>query len=1183
MRYAFGQYILDIKSRELIGKDGPIPLRPKVFGTLEYLIANRDRVVPKQELFDQLWPGVHVGDATLNTCIKAARQAVGDSGRAQAVIHTRHGHGYRFVAEVEEVPEVRRGKSSAALSEVEDVRSERDQAGNAAHSAEDRHQISAGAFQSPQQPGMFVAGKEHKQVTVLHCVLPNASELASRSGAEAFDDLMDQFMSIAQQSIGRYGGTVTQWLGDGFVSLFGAPHAFEDHVRRAVSASLDLQKDLARDGRASEALSARIGLHTGPVVVGQVGGETGQIYTAVGRTTETAQLMQQFAQSGAILASEEVYRVVQSEIAAEPFDADFPKPVYAGNAYLIQDLTTRRSGVPRRVGRHLSRFVGRDQELAILCDRLDQLKDGGGHVVNVSGEPGIGKSRLIDEFQRSADDLDIWFVRANCLAYASASPYLPIRRLLRQLCGAVDTDGLEDIGRKLDTLLEGVGIHSPVAGSLLRQLLELPADAAVVEALSPDERRAQTFDHLFALVAQAAASAPGVIVVEDLHWVDATSESWLSGLAMRLAGMRILLLVSYRPGYQAPWLPQSSATQLALSRLKSNDSVTLVQSIPAPAPLSDDGMNRIVEKAQGNPFFLEELTWSVSAGQEDTPAIPETVQAVLAARIDQLVPLDKQTLQIAAVVGADMPIGLLRAIDGSSEDELQRCLVRLQAAEFLFERRSAPERVFAFKHALTRDVAYMSLVGRDRRAIHRQIADALEAGFGPLVASQPELLARHLTESGETERAFEYWRLAGKRAAERSADIEAVAHFETALRLLERLPERDAFAGQELAILLDLGVTYQNVQGPGGTDVGRVYERAIALGPDVATARQSFEVLWGEWTFRQTRGDFAEAKARAEKLVEIAEQSDDPEVLLQARHAVWTTARFTGVLDLALSQTEAAIAEAPSDVPSSHFYAFGGHDPIVCARGARSIVLWLQGRVGQSDLELSNALTSAAALEHPATTAIALVNAIELSLMRRDPGFLAESIGRLDALATDRGFAMPLAVAGFAEGWRRSQGGDHEGGVEEMERALSAMKGLGRNYQEAYHIALLAEAHAISGRFDQAFDRIDEAFSEIEKNGVSHWAEGEAFRIAGEVHLAGPSNGLEHAENQFIRAIEIARGQGALLIELRATASLSRLWAQTDRQTEARERLSAILDRFVDGGETADLVVARSLLERLEA
>ena len=1183
MLYAFGQYLLDTKRRELTGGDGPIPLRPKVFGTLEYLIVHRDRVVPKQELFDQLWPGVHVGDATLNTCIKAARQAVGDSGRAQSVIHTRHGHGYRFVADVEERPEDAGVRSAPGPASEEPVSPDPPLDDAAASAANDPPAPSSGAIESAQQPGMFVAGKEHKQVTVLHCVLPEASELASRHGPEAIDDVMEQFMSVARQSMERYGGTVTQWLGDGFVALFGAPRSYEDHVRRAVSASLDLRRDLGRDDGASEPLSVQIGLHTGPVVVGQVGGETGRIYTAVGRTTETARHMQRLARPGAILASEAAYRMVQSEVAAEPFEGEPAEPAGIGAAYVIHDLTTRRSGVPRRGSRHLSRFVGRDRELAILMDRLDQLDDGGGHVVSISGEPGIGKSRLIDEFERGALDDRIWFARANCLAYATTSPYLPIRRLLRQVCGVAHTDNADQMGTKLDARLDSAGVGSPVASALLRQLLELPADPSAVAALSPDERRAQTFDHLYALVAHVAASRPCVIVVEDLHWVDATSEAWLSGLAMRLTGMKMLLLVSYRPGYQAPWLPQSSATQLALSRLKSDDSVALVRSIPTSSPLSETGMTRIVAKAQGNPFFLEELTWSVAAGKGETPAIPETVQAVLAARIDQLEPLDKQTLQIAAVVGADMPIGLLRAIDGSSEAQRQQCLTRLQAAEFLFERRSAPERVFAFKHALTRDVAYMSLVGRDRRTIHRRIADALEAGFTALVAEQPELLAHHLSESGETGRAFEHWRLAGTRAAERSADVEAIAHFETALSLLEKLPERDGFADQELAILLNLGVAYQNVQGPGAGDVGRVYERAMDFGPDVVTPRQGFEVLSGLWTHRLTRGDFAAAKTQAEKLVEIAAQGDEPEMLLQARHAIWTTARFTGDLDLALNQSEIAIADAPSDIPSSHFHVFGGHDPIVCARGARAIVLWLRGLAERANEEISDALTSAMALEHPATMANALVNAVELNLMRRDPKVLASSAASLNALATDRGLAMPLSVASFAEGWRRSQAGDHESGIAGMEQALDAMKGLGRNYQEAYHIALLAEALAVNGELDRAFDRIGEAFTEIENNGVSHWAEGEAYRLAGEVHLARPDGGQSDAEDHFHRAIEIARGQGARLIELRATASLSRIWARTDRRADARRALSALYAQFTEGLDTPDLVRAQLLLGELES
>ena len=1182
MRYAFGTYTLDTRRRELIGQAGAVTLRPKVFGLLTHLIAHRDRVVSKQELFDELWPGLHVGDAVLNSSVKEARQAVGDDGRSQAVIRTTHGHGYRFIADVQEQQEVLKGATTPAAAPDPDPAPDPPAVAEA--------QVAA----QPSMPATFLPGKEHKQVTVLHCGLDGASQLTARIGAEAMDEVMERVMGTAHAIAQRYGGTVTQWLGDGFVALFGAPTAFEDHARRAVSAALDLKDELADpDGAAAHGLSVRIGLHTGPVVVGAGGGELAQVYTAVGKTTEAARSLQQVAAPGTLLAGEETYAMVRLEVAAEPVAGALPATV-GTTAYAIRQLTARRSGVPRRGGRWVSRFVGRERELAILQDRLARLADGGGHIVSITGEPGIGKSRLVDELDRSVAAEGVRFFRANCLPYAATSPYHPVRGLLCQIGGVKEADLPQHISTALRACLDRAGIASPVAEALLGELLELPVDPQALERLDPEARRARTFATLHRLVAQAAQSQPCAIIVEDAHWIDPTSQAWLAELAMRLADMAVLLLVTYRPGYQAPWLRQSSATQLALPGLTAEDSAVLVQSAARTIALSQAALNGIVDKAHGNPFFLEELTWSVASGQVDIPAIPETVQAVLAARIDQLALEDKRLLQIASVIGPQVPVALLGHVDDLDHADRERGLVRLQQAEFLYERQALDERTVSFKHALTQDVAYHGLLKRTRQAIHRRIAQVLEDDPDAAVGDRLQLLAHHLIEAGETEHAIGYLRVAAKRAAERFADVEAITHFKTALTLIEDLDGRPELVSQELSLMLGLGVSLQAVKGPGSEEVGRLYERAWERCADAASARQKFEVLWGLWVNTMHRSRLDHARDLADELIATAEPSGDSELMLQAHHAMWTIAQGQGAIDLAMAHADAGIAVASQGDAAAHDpldskpgsqprgpHAIGGHDPVVCARGTRSMVLLLRGLAEQALDEIARTVALAEALDQPPTLANALHNAVELHLVRREPAAVEDAGRRLKAVATERGFEMSFTLATFASGWARFSSGQTMLGLREMTQAVETLWSIGGTFRGTDFRRLLAEAHLAAGQAHKALELLKQVFEEIDLSGAGHRAVAEANRAMGDVLLAHPDGQTEDVESHFRAAIDIARDQGALLLELTATTRLARLMAITDRADQAGPMLSSVYHQFTEGLDEPALVAAADLLARL--
>lgn len=1144
MRYEFGGYVLDTEQRELIGGDGAIPIRPKVFALLAYLIANRDRVVQKQEVFDRLWAGVQVGDATLNTCIKAARQAIGDSGQRQAAIRTWHGVGYRFVLPVSESSGLPAGSGAPAE-----------------HTAP--HQDAAALAGAP-------AGREHKHLSVLDCVVHEAARLAAGLGPEAMYEAMERWMDMAQSIVQGYGGSVTQWSSDGFVALFGAPRAYEDHARRAVTAALDLQRATAAgQGDARPLLPLRIALNTGPVIVGT---SAGQLYSAVGETTQTARVLQQAGPPDAVVASAATYGIVADEVAAEPLGHDA-----VPGAQIIRRLVVRRSGVPNR-RQALSRFVGRDQELAILLDRVAQLARGTGQTVGVIGEPGIGKSRLVDELQRSVQVHELRFIRVHCLAYASASPYLPARFLLRQLCETRSSDPVALTLEKLRTVLERAGAASPAALALLGQLLGAPVDEGVLEELSPQERRELTFTVMHHLVATAAQPRPLIVAIEDLQWVDATSEAWLAQLVARLAGMPILLLVTYRPGYEPPWPQRAAATQLALRPLSAEESGRLVRSVPQAAGLSDAALAGVVRRAQGNPFFLEELASALGAGQLDGVGIPDTVHAVLAARIDRLAPADKRLLQTAAVIGDPVPLPLLRLIDDASEQSRERALSRLQEADLIYERPADPGRVLAFKHALTQEVAYRSLLKHTRAPIHRRIAQALQTQFATLARDHPELLAHHLTEAGELQAAVAQWRAAGRRAADRSADLEAIHHFQRALALLP--PAAPSSAALRLAVLLDLGVSVQNVNGAGSAEAGQVYAEARALCAGAGSERETFEALFGVWRHHTLRAEFVAARALSDDMLRIARASGDAELALQGYHAVWATARFLGEWQATRECAEQGIALALTGVGSGPFYRFGGHHPVVCARGALAKALLVQGRARCADAELANALTHAGELGHAPTIADAVLAAVDVHSLRRDCERMHAAATRLGDLAAERSLAMFQAIAGFARAWCRTQRGAAERDTAAMRRALQAMQDTGPNAREPYYLALLGEALAACGALTEAGAAFDEACGRIARGGTRHWAAPEVHRLLAEF-LASSCARPGDAEAHLLQAVGIACEQGALLLQLRATLSLCQLLRTQGRRGEAATMLSRTLAHAGGDVDAPEYAQAHTLLREL--
>lgn len=589
------------------------------------------------------------------------------------------------------------------------------------------------------------------------------------------------------------------------MALFGAPVAQEDHARRAVLTALDLRQMWQNNqSAANPPLYACIGVHTGLVVVGDLGHEAQRFYTAVGDAITIAVRIRQRAAPDTILISAATQCLAQDEVQVEASGMlDVAAQAAPIPVYTVHQIVRRRSGVLGRVGRALGRFVGR--ELALLHERLAHAMGGQGQVVGVAGEPGLGKSRLLYEFAQSLRRQPVMYREGHCLAYASTTPYALMRNLLRQLCGLGEADAPASIAARMGQYLRQIEMVPEDEAPLLLQLLNVPVDAMALAQLWPEAHKARTFALLHHVILGGSRRQPLILVVENLHWIDPTSDEWLTMLAERLPSTAILLLATYRPGCR-PRLDKSYATQLALPHLTPRESLMVVQAVAHTTPIPDHLTPGIISKAAGNPFFLEELTRSTKEEGHYHPAltIPDTIQAVLTARIDQLPPAGKRLLQTAAVIGKDVPFPLLQATTDLSEEAICQGLMQLQAAEFLYATKLFPAPEYTFMHALTHEAAYESLLQERRRALHTRIVLALETLYPDRLADHVERLTDHACRGEMWDKAVAYFQQAGAKAANHSAYWEAVTCFEQALVAFTHLPGNPDIYQQAIDLRFDL-------------------------------------------------------------------------------------------------------------------------------------------------------------------------------------------------------------------------------------------------------------------------------------------------------------------------------------------------------------------------------------------
>ena len=865
--YEFGAFRIDIGLSRLERAGDPVPLPPKAFDLLLLLARNTDRVMTKAELMNALWPNTFVEDANLTQHVYTLRKALGDLPDGQPFIDTVPRRGYRLAASVREV--VAAAPAGAAAEE---------------------------AIRPPGEPSTTILATrsiapdgERKRATVLDCRIANAAAVVEQLGPAAAQALTRDLLEMAAEELGGYGGVITERLADGFVALFGAPIVHEDDGRRAVLAALGVQQRFGRlaapELNLDEPLNLRIGISTGGLVVTRAGSPAAVEYAGVGDPARVANLLQQLASPGIALISDTTRRAVDGYIEIVPSGSHGS----AGPVFRVVGLLCRTDARSARFAGTLAAFVGRQHELAVLGDLASRVRAGKGQAVSIVGEPGIGKSRLLHECaQHVAAPAGMAVLEGRCVSYGSNIPYLPLADLIRTHCGVRESDPPETARLAVERTCRNHDLPFESGTWLLRVIAAIDTSSAL-EGMSPEAVKARTFDALRTLFFRAAKRTPLLIAVEDIHWIDRTSEEFLATLVERLAGAPIMIVTTCRPGYRVPWLDRSSFAQITLHPLTTADSTQLVGSVVGEQPLPEAASTSIVEKGEGNPFFLEELARAVVERGAVSTAIPETVQGVIMARVDRLTERAKHVLQTASVLGREVPLQLLDRVWRGGEYALE--LGELCRLEFLYEKPGADEPAVIFKHALTQDVAYDSLLARTRRELHLRTAEALVGLYGDrddLAAT----FAYHYARTDLVDEAVRWLTRAADGAARVYANAEAVLHLDLAARRLQRLPE----SPDRDRRMVDVALRHAHSL----YFLGRFKESVEVLLPHEARlARLNEPALAAAYSFwlahmHSRLGDQRRASDNAARAIEAATQAGDEETLGKAHGLLALEGHWSG-------------------------------------------------------------------------------------------------------------------------------------------------------------------------------------------------------------------------------------------------------------------------------------------------
>ena len=1245
----------------LLEHDGQaVTLRPKIYQLLLYLIENRDRVISKQELSENVWPNQFISNAAMESAIRLLRRALDDNGRDQRILQTVFGHGYHFIAPVSERTE---DKTAPAPPPAQPEPPEtgwtcptcqyinafgtgignrfciecgtlfralcpkcgEDNPAHAKFCAACGTPLSSASTPEPPPPARPLQPEaERRQLTVMSCDLVDAITLPNRLELEDLSEVIQTYQDLCMDIIQRFEGHIAQYLGTTLSVYFGYPQAHEDDAQRAIRAGLDIiaavqTLNTRLKPEKGLTLDVRIGIHTGPVIVGSIGGREHQHGQALGDPPNVALQIQRLAAANTLVASTATARLTEGYFVYQELGSHIleglSKPI---DLTCVLNTSGRQSRLDAARPGNLSPFVNRVAEISLLRQRWEQVQENMGQVILLSGEAGIGKSRLIQTLTTHLREESYFFLECRCLPYHQQSAFYPVIDLLQDLMQWQPEASPGTQLAQLETGLAQYGLPTdeivPFFGPLLS--IPLPVDRYPLAQLTPQQHRQKTLEAAVAVIMSLAAQKPVLFVMEDLHWVDPSTLELLTLLIDQAPTMRLGIFLTFRPTFEVPWGNRSYLTHIALARMPSQYTEEIVAGMTKGKPLPAELIQQVVDKTDGVPLFVEECTKTVlesgllheTAEQYELTAplphlaIPATLHDSLMARLDRLASA-KNIAQIGAVLGRQFSFDLLLAIGDQDETSLRRELDQLMKAELVHQYGMPSQATYVFKHALIQETAYRSLLPRTQQRYHERIAYVLTKEFPETVDRQPELVAYHYTEADLPDEAIPYWQRAGECAVERSAHVEAISHFTKGLELLKTLPQTPERIQQELTLQLAIGSPLAMTKGYAAPEVEQAYTRAQELCYQAGNDPQIFSLMVGLWRFYFNQAKHGTALELANQCFTLAQREQDPIFLQEAHQMLGSTLFIRGDYTSGRAHLEQGIDFYDPEQNRS-LALIRGTDPGVIILSRLAWALWMLGYPSQALTRTQEAIALAQNSSHVYSMGFALQHAAVIHQFRRESTLVKERAEAIIHLAHEQGFVQWLAGGMCMRGWALIEQGIIEEGIAQLRQGIADWQSMGTNLGRTHMLARLAEAYGKGGKAAIGLCFLDESLTETEESEERHY-EPEIYRLKGELILqqahekdtehsetaklafqtqnhyeaiaTNPSLAIE-VETYFFRALDIARHRQAKSLELRAAMSLSRLWQQQGKVPAACEILAEVYDWFTEGFETPDLQEAAALL-----
>jgi class 3 adenylate cyclase/predicted ATPase len=1059
---------------------------------------------------------------------------------------------------------------------------------------------------APDQPAAKIGPKprdvaERRQLTIMFCDLVGSTALAARLDPEDMRGIIAAYHKCCASLIQRSGGFVAKYMGDGVLAYFGYPLAHEHDAELAVRAGLAIVDAAPKlETAAGAPLHVRVGIGTGIVVVGDlVGSGESQERGVVGDTPNLAARLQGIAEPDSVVIAESTRNLLGDLFELVDLGPQNLKGVAAlTRAWAAVRPSAQESRFEALHAGGLAAMIGRDEESELLLSRWAKAKSGEGHVVLLSGEAGIGKSRLAAAIlERLAGEPHVR-MRYFCSPQHTDSALYPIIGHMERAAALSREDGVKASLDKLDALLSKSST-SPEDAAILADILSLPnyGRYPAIE-LAPQQRRQKTMEALIGQIEAISLRSPVLMVFEDAHWADPTSLELFGRLVDKIDALRVLLFVTFRPEFAPPWIGRPHVTALTINRLAPHEVLALIGRVAANRLLDEAMRHDIVERTDGIPLFVEEMTKAVLEAEDEAAraraaagipspklAVPASLHASLMARLDRLGPA-KAIAQIGAAIGREFSHALLAPVARLPEPELAVALDRLLQSGLLSQQGAPPHATYLFKHALVQDTAYGTLLREPRRALHTHIAEVLESQFADIAENRPELLARHCTEAGQLEKSAGLWGKAGQRSLARSALMEATVQLTCALNQIAALPGTATLRGDEIKLQVALAIALMHAKGYAAPDTKAalerarsLIERAEALGEPPEDPLALFSVLYGYWVASCVAFSGDAVRELASQFMALAEKRRATVPLMLAHRIMGRSLLETGCIAEGRSHCDQAIA-LYDPVAHRPLATRFGQDTRAAVLSFRSHAMWSLGYPEAALADADSAIEDAREIGHPATLMFALSEAIFTYIFCGDYGATSTRAAELVALADEKGAAHWKSWGMTMQGCVSAMTGKASNAVQMITSGIAALRSIRTNLRRPLFLSFLARAYADASRFDDAWRFIGEAITVMETTKQT-WFEADINRTAGEIALLSPDRDAVKAQAYFERALEIARAQQARSWELRAATSLAHLWRDSGRRAEAHDLLAPVYGWFTEGFDTLDLKEAKALLAEL--